>query len=34
MLGRGRVTLHATGRAGRTPAEMVNAPPVTVTVGQ
>lgn len=33
MLGRGRVTLHATGRAGRTPAESVNAAPVTVTVG-
>lgn len=34
MLGRGTVTLHATGRAGRTPAESVNATPVTVTVGQ
>jgi hypothetical protein len=33
MLGRGQVTLHATGRAGRTPAESVNAAPVTVTVG-
>lgn len=33
MLGRGEVTLHATGRAGRTPAETVNAAPVTVTVG-
>ena len=33
MLGAGRVTLHATGRAGRTPAEAVNAAPVTVTVG-
>ena len=33
MLGPGRVTLHATGRAGRTPAESVNAAPVTVTVG-
>ena len=28
------VLVFATGRAGRTPAEMVNAPPVTVTVGQ
>jgi hypothetical protein len=34
MLGRGRVTLYATGRAGRTPAEMVNAAPITVTVGE
>ena len=34
MLGRGRVMLHATGRAGRTPAESVNAVPVTVTVGE
>jgi hypothetical protein len=33
MLGRGRVTIHATGRAGRSRAESVNASPVTVTVG-
>ncbi len=33
MLGRGRVTIYATGRAGRSAAESVNAPPVTVTVG-
>jgi hypothetical protein len=33
MLGRGRVTIHATGRAGRLAAESVNATPVTVTVG-
>jgi hypothetical protein len=33
MLGRGRVTLHATGRGGRSAAESVNAPPVTVEVG-
>jgi hypothetical protein len=33
MLGRGRVTIHATGRAGRSAAESVNATPVTVTVG-
>jgi hypothetical protein len=34
MLGRGRVTIHATGRAGRSAAESVNATPVTVTVGE
>jgi len=33
VLGRGRVTIHATGRGGRTAAESVNAPPVTVEVG-
>jgi hypothetical protein len=33
VLGRGRVTIHATGRSGRTAAESVNAPPVTVEVG-
>ena len=33
MLGRGRVTLHATGRGGRSPADSVNAAPVTVEVG-
>jgi len=34
MLGRGRVTIHATGRAGRTAGESVNAPPVTVEVSE
>lgn len=33
MLGRGRVTIHATGRGGRSAAESVNAVPVTVEVG-
>lgn len=33
VLGRGRVTIHATGRGGRTAAESVNALPVTVEVG-
>jgi hypothetical protein len=32
MLGRGRVTVFATGRGGRSAAESVNAPPVTVEV--
>jgi hypothetical protein len=32
MLGRGRVTIHATGRGGRSAAESVNAVPVTVDV--
>lgn len=32
MLGQGRVTIHATGRGGRSAAESVNATPVTVTV--
>lgn len=32
MLGRGRVTIHATGRGGSSAAESVNATPVTVTV--
>ncbi len=32
MLGRGRVTIHATGRGGRSAAESVNAQPVTVEV--
>jgi hypothetical protein len=33
VLGRGRVTIHATGRGGRTAAESVNALPVTIEVG-
>jgi len=33
MLGRGRVTLHATGRGGRSAAESVHALPVSVEVG-
>jgi hypothetical protein len=33
MLGRGTVTIHATGRGGRTQAESANAVPVTVMVG-
>lgn len=32
MLGRGKVTIHATGRSGRSVAGSVNAPPVTVEV--
>jgi hypothetical protein len=34
MLGRGRVTIHATGRGGLSAAESVNASPVTVDVGR
>ncbi|MBM4057072.1 MAG: hypothetical protein FJ275_02380 [Planctomycetes bacterium] len=34
MLGRGSVTIHATGRAGRTARESVNALPVTVEVSE
>jgi hypothetical protein len=34
MLGRGRVTIHATGRGGLSAAESVNALPVTVDVGE
>jgi hypothetical protein len=33
MLGRGRITLYAAGRGGRSPAESVNAVPITVEVG-
>lgn len=33
MLGRGRITLYAAGRGGRSPAESVNAVPVTIEVG-
>jgi hypothetical protein len=33
LLGRGRVTVRATGRGGPTPAETVNAVPVTIEVG-
>ena len=33
LLGRGPVTLRATGRTGPNPADAVNAPPVTITVG-
>lgn len=32
MLGRGKVTIHATGRSGRSVAGSVNAPPITVEV--
>ena len=34
MLGRGRVTIHATGRGGLSAAESVNASPVTMDVGR
>ncbi len=33
MLGRGRVTLYASARGGRSPADSVNAEPVTIEVG-
>ncbi len=33
MLGRGRVTLYASARGGRAPADSVNAEPVTIEVG-
>ena len=33
LLGRGPVTLRATGRTGPNPGDAVNAPPVTITVG-
>jgi hypothetical protein len=34
LLGRGPVTLRATGRTGPNPGDAVNAPPVTITVGE
>jgi len=33
LLGRGTVTIRATGRSGPSPAEAVNAEPVTVQIG-
>jgi hypothetical protein len=33
LLGRGPVTLRATGRTGPNPGDAVNAPPVTIEVG-
>jgi hypothetical protein len=33
LLGRGPVTIRATGRTGPNPTDAVNAPPVTIDVG-